>query len=190
MKYMGRNALAYGYPMPVLMVATYNDDGTVNVMNLHEATRTVEGDMVLCIGEGKKTHENIEKRRAFTVALVNRELMPAVDFFGTVSGYRVPDKFEKTGLKAVKSEHIDASIIEGSPLVIECELKEFVRTGYISTVLGSIVDVAVDESVLNDEGRIDAMKTCMIMYDSFSNSYYSLGDIVGKAWGEGKKFIK
>ena len=137
MKYIGRNALAYGYPMPVLMVATYNDDGSVNVMNLHEATRTVEGDMALCLGESKKTHENIEKRRAFTIALVNQELMPAVDFFGTVSGYRQPDKFEKTGLKAVKSDHVDAPIIEGSPLVIECELKEFVRTGYISTVLGS-----------------------------------------------------
>ncbi|WP_440336823.1 hypothetical protein [Mitsuokella multacida] len=73
MKYVGRRTLAYGYPMPILMVATYNDDGSINVMNLHEATLTVEGDMALCIGEGKKTHENIEKRKAFTIALVNRD---------------------------------------------------------------------------------------------------------------------
>ena len=112
--------------MPILAVATYNDDGTVNVMALHEATVTVEGDLACCIGKVKKTHENIEKRRAFTVALVNRELLAAVDYFGTASGYRQADKFEKTGLNAVKSAHVDAPIIEGSPLVVECELKELV----------------------------------------------------------------
>lgn len=66
MKYLGRRALSYGWPMPILAVATYNDDGTVNVMALHEATVTVEGDLACCIGEIKKTHANIEKRRAFT----------------------------------------------------------------------------------------------------------------------------
>lgn len=49
-----------------------------------------------------------------------------------------------------------------APPVIECELEEFVRTWYISTVLGSVVDVAVDESVLNNEGRLNALKTGMI----------------------------
>ncbi len=189
MKYVGRSALSYGYPMPVLMVATYNADGSVNVMNLHEATRTVEGDMCLCIGESKKTHENIEKRKAFTIALVNQNNLAAVDYFGTVSGYRDAAKFEKTGLKATKSQHVDAPIIEGSPLVIECELREFVRTGNFSTVIGAIVDVAADETVLNDAGRLDALKTGMLLYNSFDNSYLSLGGQVGKAWGEGKKFL-
>lgn len=188
MKYVGRSSLAYGYPMPVLMVATYNDDGTVNVMNLHEATRTVEGDMALCIGESKKTHENIEKRRAFTIALVNQKTMGAVDYFGTVSGYRVPKKFDKTGLKAIKSEHVDAPIIEGSPLVIECTLREFVRTGNFSTVIGAIVDVAVDETILDETGKINAIKSGMVLYDSFRNSYISLGEVIGKAWCEGKKY--
>ena len=189
MKYLGRRALAYGYPMPILMVATYNDDGSVNVMNLHEATMTVEGDMACCIGESKKTHENIEKRKAFTIALVNRNLMAAADYFGTVSGYRDPEKFEKTGLKAVKSEHIDAPIIEGSPLVIECELKEFVRTKNFSTIIGGIVDVAADESSLGSDGKLDAMKIGLVLYESFNNSYLSLGERVGKAWGEGKKYL-
>ena len=50
---------------------TYNDDGTVNVMNLHEVTRTNAGDLVCCIGKPKKTHENIEKRKAFTLTLID-----------------------------------------------------------------------------------------------------------------------
>lgn len=189
MKYLGRRALSYGYPMPILMVATYNDDGTVNVMSLHEATMTVEGDLACCIGESKKTHENIEKRKAFTVSLVNNELLAACDYFGTVSGYRDAHKFEKTGLNAIKSEHIDAPIIEGSPLVIECELKELIRTNNFSTIIGGIVDVAANESALGEDGKLDALKTGMVMYESFSNTYLSLGERIGKAWGEGKKYI-
>lgn len=188
MEYLGRRALAYGYPMPILMIATYNDDGTVNVMSLHEATMTVEGDMACCIGENKKTHENIEKRKAFTITLVNQNLMAAADYFGTVSGYRDPDKFEKTGLKAIRSEHIDAPIIEGSPLVIECELKELVRTSYFSTIIGGIVDVAADESSLGRDGQLDAMKIGLVLYESFRNTYLSLGERIGKVWGEGKKY--
>ncbi|MBR4470935.1 MAG: flavin reductase [Erysipelotrichaceae bacterium] len=126
MKDLGRNAFGFGWPVPVLMVATYNDDQTVNVMSLHEAMRTNSGDLVLCIGPRSKTHENVEKRKAFTVALIDQKLMSEIDYFGTVTGNRVPDKFERTGLKAIRSKHIDAPVIEGSRVVIECELIEIV----------------------------------------------------------------
>lgn len=98
MKDLGARAFNYGYASPVLMVATYNDDGSVNVMNLHECTRTNAGHLALCIGKPKKTHENIEKRGAFTLTLATKEMMAEVDYMGTVSGYRVPDKFEKAGM--------------------------------------------------------------------------------------------
>ena len=74
MKDLGANAFSYGYASPVLMAATYNDDGTVNVMNLHEVARTNAGDLACCIGKPKKTHKNIEKRKAFTLAF---EPLPA-----------------------------------------------------------------------------------------------------------------
>ena len=190
MKDLGANAFSYGYAAPVLMATTYNDDGTVNVMNLHEVTRTNAGDLVCCIGKPKKTHENIEKRKAFTLTLANESLMKEIDYFGTVSGYNVPNKFEKTGLKAVKSKHVDAPIIVGSPVVIECELIGFVEAGNFTTVLARVVNMAADESVLGENGKIDTGKIGMIFYESFSNSYYRLGDKVGKAWNEGKVFIK
>ena len=118
LKDLGARAFSYGYACPVLMAVTYNDDGTVDVMNLHEVTRTNAGDLACCIGKQKKTHENIEKRRAFTLTLANEKLMKEIDYFGTVSGYKVPDKFNRTGLKAEKSKHVDAPIIVGSPVVI------------------------------------------------------------------------
>ena len=97
--------------------------------------------------------------------------MAEVDYLGTVTGWQVPDKFERTGLKAVKSQFVNAPIIEGSPLVIECELVEIVNGTNFTTVLARIVNIAAEESVLNAQGRIDALKTGMILYDSFSASY-------------------
>lgn len=189
MKDLGKNAFGYGWPVPVLMVATYNEDGSVNVMNLHEAMRTNAGDLALCIGSRSKTHENVETRKAFTVALVNQSLMAEVDYLGSVTGYTVKDKFAASGLTAVKSKHIDAPIIEGSRVVIECKLVEIVNGTNFTTVLAKIVNVAADESVLNEKGRIDSMKTGMILYDPFGTHYVTLGEIVGTPWKEGRKFI-
>ena len=171
MKDLGAKAFSYGYASPVLMAATYNDDGTVNVMNLHECARTNAGHLACCIGKGKKTHANIEKRRAFTLTLANRELMSAIDYLGTVSGFQVPDKFEKTGLKAVKSQHVDAPIIIGSPVVIECELIEFVETAEFTTVLGRVVNLAADESVLGDGTEIRIEDIANISGELFAGEF-------------------
>lgn len=191
MKNLGANAFSYGYPAPVLMVGTYNDDGTVNVMNLHECTRTNAGDLALCIGPRSKTYENIKKRREFTVALVNQKLIQEVDYFGSVTGYKVPDKFAKTGLKAVKSKYINAPVIEGSPLVIECKLIEadVLKASNFTMVFARIINVAAEETVLSKNGTIDARKTGLLFFDSFSNSYFSLGEKAGNAWNEGKKYV-
>lgn len=190
MKDLGARAFNYGYPMAVLIVATYNNDGTVNVMNLHECTRTNAGDLVICIGEGKKTHKNIEKRRAFTLTMASRDLMEAADYFGMMSGYQVPDKFERADLQSVKSEKVDAPIIVGSKLVIECELIEFVKTPNFSGIIARIVNIAADESVLDDKGKVAIEKMGMVIYDSFSSKYFTVGEELGKAFGAGKKYLK
>ena len=115
--------------------------------------------------------------------------MAEIDYFGTVSGYRVPDKVERTSLKSVKSEFINAPIFEKCPLVIECELVEIATGTNFSTVLARIVNMKADEKILGENGKIDSEKIGMLLYDSFSNSYMKLGKKVGKAWSEGKKFI-
>ena len=169
MKDLGARAFNYGYASPVLMVATYNDDGSVNVMNLHECTRTNAGHLALCIGKPKKTHENIEKRGAFTLTLATKEMMAEVDYMGTVSGYRVPDKFEKAGMKAVKSDLVDAPIIVGSKVVLECEVIEFVDIPNFNCIVARVVNLKADESVLGANSKIDTSKIGMIFYESFNS---------------------
>ena len=67
---------------------------------------------------------------------------------------------------------------------------EFVETENFTTVLARVVNMSADESVLTEDGKIDTGKIGMIFYESFSNSYYKLGEKVGKAWSEGKVFMK
>ncbi|MBZ7975367.1 flavin reductase family protein [Campylobacter sp. RM12637] len=186
---LGKNSFGYGYPVPTLMVATYNDDNSVNVMNLHEAMRTNYGDLALCIGPRSKTYKNVSKRKALTISLVNQNVLAAVDYFGSVSGFNVPNKFEKTGLKAVKSQYVDAPIIENCPVVIECELIEIINNFNFGTILARVVNIAADNSVIDKNGKIDALKAGIILYDPFGTNYISLKEIVGKPWSDGRKFL-
>ena len=107
-----------------------------------------------------------------------------------MSGYQVPDKFERAGLQAVKSDNVDAPIIVGSKLVIECELIEFVKTPNFSGIIARIVNIAADESILNDKGKVAIEKMDMVIYDSFSSKYFTVGEELGKAFGAGKKYLK
>ncbi len=155
-------------------------------MNSHWGALNHGGYINLNINTNKKTHRNIEAMKAFTVTLATEDLMPYADFFGTYSGYQVPDKFEKTGLTVHKAKHVNAPIIDGSTLVIECELADVLYEQHIHTVIGRIANVSVDESVLDASGRVDAGKLGMIFFDSFSRGYFTLGNRVGDAWSEGR----
>ena len=178
------------YPMPVLMVASYDENEKVNVMNAAWGQICDDDKIILFIGEGKKTWLNIKASRAFTVALADKDHMAAADFFGIASGNRISDKFERTGFHAVKSDRVHAPIIEEFPVVMECELLEFLHTDYVDGIVGRIVNVKAEESVLSGKDKVDPEKLHALMFDQFQNGYYATGAKVGKAWNAGAALMK
>ncbi|MBQ4351804.1 MAG: flavin reductase family protein [Clostridia bacterium] len=178
------------YPMPVLMVAAYDKDEKVNVMNAAWGQICDEDKIILFIGEGKKTWLNIRESRAFTVALADRAHMDAADFFGIASGNKIDDKFERTGYHAEKSERVHAPVIAEFPLTMECELLEFLESEYVSGIVGRIVNVQAEEAVLDEKGRVDPGKLGALMFDQFTNGYYVTGERVGQAWNAGAALMK
>ena len=178
------------YPMPVLMVATYDEKGKVNVMNVAWGQICDDDKIILFIGEGKKTWLNIKASRAFTVALADQEHMDAADFFGIASGNKIDDKFERTGYHAVKSDKVNAPIIEEFPVVMECELLEFLHTDSVDGIVGRIVNVKAEEAVLSENGKVDPEKLNALMFDQFQHGYYVTGKKVGKAWNAGAALMK
>ena len=178
------------YPMPVLMVAAYDENEKVNVMNVAWGQICGMDKIILFIGKGKKTWLNIKASEAFTVALADKQHMDAADFFGIASGNKIDDKFERTGYHASKSDKVHAPIIEEFPVVMECELLEFLHTEHVDGIVGRIVNVKAEESVLSENGKVDPQKLNALIFDQFQHGYYVSGEKVGKAWNAGAGLMK
>lgn len=177
------------YPMPVLMIATYDEEGKVDVMNAAWGNICASDKIALFISEPHKTTKNIRKIKAFTVSIADAKHMDVADFFGIASGNTMEDKFERTGYTAIKSEKVNAPIIDEFPLVMECELAEIVETENLHAVVGKIVNVAADEEVLDENGKVDPVKLNALAFDNYQHGYYKLGEKAGQAWDAGKKFM-
>ena len=178
------------FPMPVLMVAAYDENEKVNVMNVAWGQICGADRIYLCIGKGKKTLSNILVSKAFTVALADRPHMEVADFFGIASGNKMDDKFERTGYHAVKSSLVNAPVIEEFPVVMECELVEVVDTENMHAVVGKIVDTKAEEGLLDENGKVEVEKLEALIFDQFKNGYYVTGEKAGKAWNAGKDLMK
>ncbi len=173
------------YPMPVLMIATYDENGVVDVMNAAWGMICESDKITLALSESHKTVKNIKINKAFTVSLADVKNIKAADYFGIASGNDTPDKFERSGLTAVKSGRVNAPIVEEFPVTIECELAEIVRTDNFQSVVGRIVNVSVDESVLGADGKLDVDKAGILIFNQFDRGYYVTGEKVGTAWSAG-----
>lgn len=180
----------YLFPMPVLMIATYGDDGTVDVMNMAWGSICAENMVSLNIDTDHKTAKNIKKRGAFTLSIADVPHIQAADFFGIASGNKMEDKFARSGLTAVKSEKVDAPVVQEFPLTLECKVVEDKMEVYGHHVLGEIVGVLADESVLDETGKVDASKLNAFVFDQFRSGYYAIGEKVGQAWHTGAPLMK
>ena len=172
------------------MSATYGDDNVVDVMNMAWGGICAENMVSLNIDEDHKTSENIKKRGAFTLSIADIPHIEAADFFGIASGNKMPDKFERSGLSAVKSEKVDAPIVQEFPLTLECRVVEDKMEVYGHHIIGEIVGVLADEAVLNEEGKVDAAKLNAFVFDQFRSGYYAIGEKVGQAWHTGAPLMK
>ena len=175
------------YPMPVLMVAAYDENGKVNVMNAAWGMICNEDRIALFIDEEHKTTQNLLKTKAFTVSLADKEHMDVADFFGIATGNKMPDKFERTGYTAIKSEFVNAPIIDQLPVAIECKVVDIQEEYGESRIVAEIVGMQADENVLTD-GAVDLDKLHPIMFDTVAKCYREIGANIGGAWAAGKKF--
>ncbi|MBQ7152823.1 MAG: flavin reductase [Clostridia bacterium] len=173
------------YPMPVLMIATYGADGTPDIMNAAWGGIHDHNEIGLCLSRSHKTVQNILDRGAFTVSIGEDKYVAEQDYLGITSANKVPDKISKTSFTLTKSAHVDAPVINELSVVIECTLKSYdEESGYL---IGNVVNVAVEESVLGENGLPDLDKFSPVIYDCATYDYRVLGKKVGLAYSDGKK---
>ncbi len=172
------------YPMPVFIVGTYDEKGVPNAMNAAWGGIYDTNLLMVCLADEHKTTKNIVDQRAFTVSFATADTVIPCDYVGITSANDVPDKFDRAGFTATRSEFVNAPIIDQLPVTVECRLHKFTEDGIC---IGEIVNVSADESVLDENGKIDAKKVNPIIYDSVSHHYISFGEPVGQAFSDGKK---
>ena len=177
------------FPMPVLMIATYNEDGSVNVMNAAWGTMIERDIVALNLSETHKTVQNIKARGAFTVGIADAAHVVEADYFGVESGNSAADKFARSGLTASKAEAVDAPVINEFPLCLECRFIEYQDGEYGCGVIGKVVNVTADESVMAD-GKVDISRVNAIAFDPYTHGYYRVAERVGEAFKDGLKLKK
>ena len=171
------------YPMPVLIIGSYDENGTPNAMNAAWGGISEENEISICVSSDHKTTENILKTQAFTVSVADTKNVVQADYVGIVSGNNI-NKIEKCGWTAVKSENVNAPIFNELPFTLECKLKSY--NDDTCRLVGEIVNVLIDESILTNN-KVDLTKFNPITYDPSNHEYVALGRVVGKAFSDGKK---
>ena len=170
------------YPLPVLIVGTYGEDGQADAMNAAWGGLYDADKVVLCLSAGHKTTANIKKRGAFTVSFADKANLVASDYVGIVSANTEPKKMEKSGFHTTKSQFVDAPLIDELPVALECRFLKITEDG---NIIGQIVNVSADESVLDAEGSLDFAKFRPISFEPAHNAYHVLGEKVGSAFHDG-----
>ena len=173
------------YPMPVFIIGTYDKCGVSNAMNAAWGGITEENEITICVSDDHKTTENFLYTGAFTVGIPDVKNVVEADFVGIVSGNAGNDKIERCGWHAEKSEFVNAPLFAEIPMALECRVKSYDKDA--CRLIGEIVNVSADESILGSDGKIDLDKFKPITYDPIGHTYRALGAPVGKAFSDGLK---
>lgn len=173
------------YPQPVLIIATYDEDGTPDAMNAAWGGISEMNQISICLSAGHKTVKNLLKRGAFTVSMGEAAHVVACDYVGIVSGNNTPDKFARAGFHATKSQFVDAPLIDELSVALECRLIDYNPETCI--LRGEIVNVAVDERVLDAQDNVDPARVGAITFDPFNNAYLKIGEKVADAFSAGRQ---
>ena len=174
------------FPMPVLLISTFNEDGTVDVMNAAWGTMLERDQVALNLTETHKTVQNIKVRKGFVVHIADAKHVVEADYFGIVSGNKEPDKFAKSGMTFTKSDLVDAPVINEFPIALECEFIEYQNDATGIGVIGKVLRTSVEEDLLK-EGKVDIDSLEAIAFDPYTHGYYKVGGRVGEAFKDGLK---
>lgn len=177
---------AWMLPQPVMIIGTYNADGTPNAMNAAWGGQWDMTEIMISMGSHATT-ANLNRCPDFTVAFATADTLAASDYVGLVSAKSHPDKMEKTGWKAEKAQSVNAPVFTCFPMTLECRIKEKLyesETGYY--IIAEIVNIVCDERFLAEDGKPDVEKMQLITFDPIHNGYLALGPRVGNAFHDGQ----
>lgn len=125
----------------------------------------------------RHSYNIIKEKREFVINLAPSSLAREVDFCGIYTGAKL-DKFKKCNFTKLESKEVSAPTVKECPISLECKVYDIIPLGTHDMFLADIVSVSVDDSLLDEKGRLclDRAKLCAFSH----GEYYELGKKLGK----------
>ena len=165
-------------PVPPALV-TCRDGDRDNVLTI-AWTGIVNSDppkTYISVRPSRHSYEIVKKSGVFAINLTTKDLARAADWCGVYTGAKV-DKFERCKLSKEEAREIDCPILADAPLVLECRVTDVIPLGTHDMFLADIVAVDVDDSLLDESGKLHMERAELIAYSH--GEYYELGKKLGK----------
>lgn len=168
------------FPEPVLVLSTYNEDGTPDAMVAAWGFILDTGKIGVVLSADHKTTKNILRTKATVLSLATSSYVDAIDYLGNVSANDNPNKYKKSGLCFEKAPDIDAPLIKELPLSYECEYLEYDENKELMVL--KIKEILADPLILNEKGKLYLDKISPVSYDGFNHVYRGIGKEIGQAF--------
>lgn len=176
---MERKSIGSGHSMcvqPTFLIGTYDEDGTPDFAPITWLSITHDGNecqLIISMYGTKKTKMNVQKTGKLSANLVSVDMLPLVDYFGSISGH----KGLKNGMEYSISEGqvVKVPTLDASRWVYELEVAKIVNVGSSDTFFCYVRNVQIDSSIDISKG-IDLTQFDPVIY---SGDYHSIGKHMG-----------
>ena len=166
------------YPLPVVLVTAADRQGEKNVFTVAWAGTICSYPPMVSISVRPERHSYhmIRETGGFVINMTTEKLVRAADYCGVVSGRDV-DKFERMGLTPLKSDIVEAPLLQESPVNLECVVENVVPLGTHDMFVARVAAVHVEDSLLDEKDKFHLNAACPVVYSH--GSYMSLGKELG-----------
>jgi flavin reductase (DIM6/NTAB) family NADH-FMN oxidoreductase RutF len=175
------------YPLPVLVIGTYDKKGKPDVMTASWGGIASSQPPCVAVSVRQQTfsYQNLMDRKAFTISIPSQQHVKEADYIGLISG-RNTNKLASAKLTAVKSKLVDAPYIKEFSLILECRVIHITNLGMHTQFIGEVVDTKADDRVLGDDGSVDVKKLRPLVYTPDTQQYFGIGEFVDNVFSAGK----
>lgn len=166
------------YPLPAVMVSCALAGERPNIITVAWTGTVCSSPAMVSISVRPERHSYhiIRESGEFVINLTTEELVRAADYCGVRSGRDV-DKFEEMRLTPLKASQVAAPLIGESPVNIECRVEQVLELRSHHMFLASVLAVDVDESWMNEKGKLELNKAGLAVYSH--GEYFALGKRLG-----------
>lgn len=163
------------YPKPMTVVGALVD-GKVNWLVVGHTGIIGHDRVMVSMSKSHYTNKGIIKNHKLSINLVSREMLPMADYVGSVSGETV----DKSAVFAYHMGDLGTPVIDQAPVTMECEVVDTYETSDFDSFICKISHTYADESVLDEEGKLDYTKLKPVLFEFPTYSYIATGEVIGK----------